>query len=104
MVLNYLLGPILNNAPNPPYPPNDKPIGGSYIPALAFNAAALLSLFALSFYSLGIWKVDLSNRKTRVDILALGVIMASGLLIFTTAIALFPFVVALLYLIATNIE
>ena len=100
-VLNYFFGPILSNFP---YSPNDKPIGGSYLPALFFNTATLLGVFALSLYALGIWNVDLSNRKTRIDLVALGVLLASGLLIFTTGLALFPIIVVLLYFMATNIE
>ena len=101
LVLNYFFGPILSNFP---YAPNDKPIGGSYLPALFFNAATLLGVFALSLYALGIWNIDLSNRKTRIDLIALGVLLVSGTLIFTTPIALFPIIVVLLYFLATNIE
>lgn len=101
LALSYFFGPIINNIP---YATNDKPIGGSYLPALFFNAATLLGVFALSLYALGIWNIDLSNRKTRIDLIALGVLLTSGILIFTTAIALFPIIVVLLYFMATNIE
>ncbi len=99
--LNYLFGPLINNIP---YATNDKPIAGSYLPALFFVAAALLGMFALSFYSLGIWNIDLSSRKSKTDLGALAVLLVSGVFIFTTAIALFPIIAVLVYFLATNIE
>jgi hypothetical protein len=99
--LSYLFGPILNNLP---YPQNDKPISGSFLPALAFNVAALLILIGLSLYSLGIWNIDFSSRKTRTDLVALGISMGSLFLLFYYPIFLFSAVVALVYLLATNID
>ena len=99
--LTYLFGPV---ATNTPYPPNDKPIGGSYLPALFFNVAAMLAVLALSLYALGIWNIDFSNRKVRTDIVALAVMSLSGLLVFYYAIFLFPLAVALVYFLATNID
>jgi hypothetical protein len=99
--LNYLFGPITTSFP---FPPNDKPIGGSYLPALFFNFAALILVLSLSLYALGIWSVDFSNRKVRTDIVALGVMFASGILVFYYAIFLFPLAVALVYFLATNID
>jgi hypothetical protein len=99
--LTYLFGPIATNVP---YSPNDKPIGGSYLPALFFNVAAMLAVLGLSLYALGIWNIDFSNRKVRTDIVALGVMFASGLLVFYYAIFLFPLAVALVYFLATNID
>jgi hypothetical protein len=101
LILNYLFGPLVSNVP---YPPNDKPIGGSYLPVLFFNVAALVVLLGLSLYSLGIWNIDFSNRKVRTDVVALGVMFASGILVFYYAIFLFPLAVALIYFLATNIE
>ena len=98
--LTYLFGPIVGAQ----FPPNDKPIGGSYLPALFFNVAAMLAVLALSLYALGIWNIDFSNRKVRTDIAALGVMSASGLLVFYYAIFLFPLAVALIYFLATNID
>jgi len=99
--LTYLFGPVATNIP---YPPNDKPIGGSYLPALFFNLAAMVTVLALSLYSLGIWNIDFSNRKVRSDIVALGVMSVSGLLVFYYGIFLFPLAVALVYFLATNID
>jgi hypothetical protein len=99
--LTYLFGSIINNTP---FAPGDKPIGGSYLPALFFNVAAMLAVIALSLYALGIWNIDFSNRKVRTDIVALGVMVVSGMLIFSYAILLFPLVVALVYFLATNID
>jgi hypothetical protein len=99
--LTLIFGPILNDLP---YAPNDKPIGGSYLPATFFVVASLIAMIALSLYSLGVWEVDLSSRKTRVDIAALSVMIVSGLLIFTSALFLVPLVVTLVYFMATNIE
>ncbi len=101
LALDYLFGPVANNIP---YPANDKPIGGSYLPVLFFNVAALIAVLGFSLYSLGIWNLDFSNRKVRIDIAALGVMFASGMLVFYYAIFLFPLAVALVYFLATNIE
>jgi hypothetical protein len=99
--LTYIFGPV---ATNPTYAPNDKPISGSYLPALFFNVAAILAVIGLSLYALGVWNIDFSNRKVRADIVALGVMFVSGTLIFSYAIFLFPLVVALVYFLATNID
>ncbi len=101
LALNYLYGPIVSIIP---FPANDKPIGGSYLPVLFFNFAALIALLGFSLYSLGIWNVDLSSRKVRTDFVALGVMFASGILVFYYAIFLFPLAAALVYFLATNIE
>ena len=100
-VLNYLFGSIVSNIP---FTQDDKPIGGSYLPALFFNIAALLAIISLSLYATGVWTVDLSSPKVRRDIAALGVLLASGFLVFYYPIFLFPLVVALVYFLATNIE
>jgi hypothetical protein len=100
-ILNYLFGPVASNVP---YPSNDKPIGGSYLPVLFFNFAALIALLGFSLYSLGIWNIDVSNRKARTDIAALGVMFASGVLVFYYAIFLFLLAGALVYFLATNID
>lgn len=99
--LTYLFGPIVNSIP---FPQNDKPIGGSFLPALFFNFAALAIVVSLSLYALGIWNIDFSSRKVRTDITAIGVMFASGILIFSYAIFLFPLVVSLVYFLATNID
>jgi hypothetical protein len=99
--LTYLLGPIVNILP---FPQNDKPIGGSYLPALFFNVSAMLAVLGLSLYALGIWNIDFSSRKVRADLTALGVMFVSGFLVFYYAIFLFPLAVALVYFLATNID
>ena len=101
LALNYLYGPIVSIIP---FPANDKPIGGSYLPVLFFNFTTLIALLGFSLYSLGIWNVDLSSRKVRTDFVALGVMFASGILVFYYSIFLFPLVAALVYFLATNIE
>jgi hypothetical protein len=101
VVLNYLFGPIVNAIP---FPPNDKPIGGSYLPVLAFNVIALLVVIGLSLYSLGIWNIDWTNRKTRIEFAALGVLFGSLLTVFYYPIFLFPAAIALIYLLASNID
>jgi len=101
LALNYLFGPVASNIP---YPANDKPIGGSYLPVLFFNVAALVAVISFSLYSLGIWNIDFSSRKVRTDITALGIMFASGILVFYYAIFLFPLAGALVYFLATNIE
>jgi hypothetical protein len=99
--LSYVFGPILNSLP---YPQNDKPISGSYLPALAFNVGALLILIGLSLYSLGIWNLDFSSRKNRIDLVALMVSTGSLFLLFYNALFLFPAVASLVYLLATNLD
>lgn len=99
--LTYLFGSILNSLP---YPQSDKPIGGSFLPALAFNVGALLLVIGLSMYALGIWNIDFSNRKTRIDLIALVISIGSLLLVFYYPLFFFSAVVALVYLLATNIE
>ena len=101
VALNYLFGPVATNVP---YPANDKPIGGSYLPVLFFNFAALVAVIGLSLYSLGIWNIDFSSRKVRTDLVALAVMFVSGILVFYYALFLFPLAVALVYFLATNIE
>jgi len=101
LVLSYLYGPVATNIP---YPANDKPIGGSYLPVLFFNFAALIAVISFSLYSLGIWNIDFSSRKVRIDLVAFAVMFASGMLVFYYAIFLFPLAVALVYFLATNIE
>jgi hypothetical protein len=102
--LNYVLGPILQDLAGFNYIQNDKPIGGSYLPALFFNVFAMLAVIGLSLWSLGIWNVDLSDRKSRRDVAALGVMLGSGFLVFFSALFLFSLVASLVYLLATNIE
>ena len=101
VVVNYLFGPIVNSLP---YPPNDKPIGGSFLPVLAFNGIAILVVIGLSLYSLGIWNVDWANRKTRTEFVAVGVLFGSLMAVFYAPIFVFSAVVALVYLLAVNIE
>ena len=101
MALNCLFGPIADSIP---FPANDKPIGGSFLPVLFFNFAMLMILIALSLYSLGIWNIDMSSRKGRTDAMALGVMFVSGIFIFSYAILLFPLVITVIYLLATNID
>ena len=99
--INYLLGPIVNNLP---YGQTDKPVGGSYLPVFSFTVASLLGFIALSLYALGIWNIDVSNRRTRIELVALGIFLASWMGVFYVPILLFPGVAALVYLLAVNIE
>ena len=101
LVVNYLLGSVVNSLP---YPTNDKPIGGSYLPVLAFNVIAILIMIGLSLYSLGIWNIDWTNRKTRAEFVALGVLFGSLMAVFYYPIFLSSAAVALVYLLASNIE
>ncbi len=100
-LLSYLFGDIVNIAATAP---NDKPIGGSVLPVLFSNTAVLLAIIAVSLYAVGFWRVDLSTRKSRMDVGALAVLLVSGFLLWYTAIAVFPVIVSLGYLIAVNIE
>jgi hypothetical protein len=99
--LRFLFGPILNIVPTIS---DDKPIGGSIFPVLFFNVAAVLGILAVSLFSLGLWNVDLSNRKSRADLVALVVLLVSGFLFWYIPISFFFAIVALVYLLAVNIE
>jgi len=99
--VSYLLGPIVNQLP---FPQNDKPIGGSYLPVFFFTTAAVLGLLALSLYALGIWNIDMSNRKTRIELVALLVLLGSWMGVFYAPILLFPGAAALVYLLAVNVD
>lgn len=101
VILNYLFGPILNNLP---YIANDKPIGGSYFPALFFNIAALLAMIGLSLWAVGFVEIDWNNPKVQRQIGALAVLCGSGFLVFYVPIFLAPLAVSLFYLLAVNIE
>ena len=99
--LRFLLGPIVNIAPTIS---NDKPIGGSIFPVLFFNVAAVLGILAVSLYSLGIWKIDLSRRKDKADLGALFVLVTGGILLWYMPLSFFFVVGAIVYLLAVNIE
>ncbi len=101
LVLNYLFGPIITNIP---YAPNDKPIGGSYLPVLFFNFAALLGMIGLTLYALGIVNIDVSNRKTRNEFIAVGALAVSGILLFYIPVFFFVSIAALVYLLAVAID
>ena len=101
VVVNLLFGPVVNSLP---YPPNDKPIGGSFLPVLGFNVIAMLIVIGLSLYSLGIWNVDWTNRRTRIEFVAVGVLFGSLMALFYFPIFLFSAVGALVYLLAVNID
>ncbi len=101
LVVNYLFGSVVNSLP---YPPNDKPIGGSFLPVLGFNVIAMLIVIGLSLYSLGIWNVDWTNRRTRIEFVAVGVLFGSLMALFYFPIFLFSAVGALVYLLAVNID
>ena len=101
LALKFLFGSIVNIAPTVA---NDKPIGGSVLPVLFFNSAILLAVLSVSLYAVGIWKVDLSTRRSRMDIGVLAVLLLSGLLLWYTPVALFTALVSLGYFLAVNIE
>lgn len=104
LALNYFFGPIIADLASFNYPVNDKPIGGAYLPALFFNVTALLAMLGFSLWAVGMWEVDFSSPKFRRDIIALGVMVGSGMLIFTSAIFLFPLMATVVYFLATNID
>jgi len=101
LALKFLFGSILDIVPTVP---NDKPIGGSVLPVLFFNSAVILGIIASTLYAVGFWKADLSSRKTRIELAALAVFLGSGFLLWYTAAALVTGVVALLFLLAVNVE
>lgn len=101
LALTYLFGPIINNVP---YVNNDKPIGGSVLPVLFFNVIALLIVVSLSLSSLGLWNFDVSSRRSKSEIVALGILFISGLFVWYYPVFLFGIVVALIYLLAEHID
>ena len=101
LVLSYLFGPIINSIP---YIGNDKPIGGSYLPVLFFNFAALLGMIGLSLYALGIVNIDFASKKTRNEFIAAGILAVSGILLFYVPVLFFVSVAALVYLLAVAID
>ncbi len=101
IALRYLFGDIINIAPTAS---NDKPIGGSVLPVLFFNSAVLLAIIGVSLYAVGIWRVNLGTRRSRMDIGALAVLFASGFLVWYTPIAMFSAIISLGYFLAVNIE
>ena len=83
---------------------NDKPIGGSVLPVLFFNFVIILGAIVVSLYALGVWQVTLSSRKAKMDVLALGVLLSGGFMLWYNPLALFPTVASLLYFLAVNLE
>src|SRR6266566_4367662 len=78
--------------------------GISDVPVLGFNVIAMLIVIGLSLYSLGIWNVDWTNRRTRIEFVAVGVLFGSLMALFYFPIFLFSAVGALVYLLAVNID
>ena len=101
LILNFLFGPVVNNIP---FGSDDKPIGGSYLPVLFFNFAALLGMIGLSLYALGIVNIDLSNKKTRNEFIAVGILAFSGIGLFYIPLLFFVSIVTLVYLLAVIID
>ena len=101
LILNFLFGPVVNNIP---FGSDDKPIGGSYLPVLFFNFAALLGMIGLSLYALGIVNIDLSSKKTRNEFIAVGILAVSGIGLFYIPLLFFVSIVTLVYLLAVIID
>ncbi len=99
--LSYLFGPILNVAP---LGSNDKPIGGSVLPVLFFNASAIIGIISVTLYSVGFWKPNLSSRQSMIELGALAILLGSGFMLWYNAVFLFTAVGALVALLAINIE
>lgn len=101
LALRYLFGSVSGIAPASS---NDKPIGGSVLPVLFFNVAIVAVVIAASLYSLGLWRIDISDRKSRVDLLALSALLLSGFLLWYSPIALFSGLASLVYFLSANVE
>jgi hypothetical protein len=99
--LQILFGNIVNIAPTPA---NDKPIGGSVLPALFFTSAAILGIIAITLIGVGFWTFDLSTKRNRADLVALAVLLGSGFLFWYTPLTFFPAIVALVYFMAAGID
>src|SRR5262245_16563569 len=77
--IQNLLGGIANNVP---YAPNDKPIGGSDLPVLFFNVAAILGIVLVTLYGVGYWKPDLTSNKSKIEVGSVGAFVLSGFLVW----------------------
>lgn len=99
--LGYLLGPIADIAP---IGANDKPIGGSVLPVLFFNASAILGIVLVTLFVVGFWKPDLSSRRSRIELGAVAVVLGSGFMLWYNAVFLFTAVGGVVALLAVNIE
>jgi hypothetical protein len=100
-ILGYLLGPIVDLAP---YGSGDKPIGGSVLPVLFFNVAALFAIIMVTLFAVGFWTPDLRSTQSRVEFGALAILVGSGFMLWYNAVFLFSAVGALVALMALNIE
>ena len=99
--LRALLGPIVNIVPTVP---NDKPIGGAVFPVLFYSAAMVLVVLSVSFYSVGVWNLNLSRRKDQADLTALAAVLLGGFLLWYSPIGFVLVILAIIYLLAVNIE
>ena len=99
--LQYLFGPIAQNVP---YIPNDKPTGGSVLPVLFFNVAAIMGIITITLYSVGFWTPNLSSRQAKIEFGMVCVFLASGFLAWYSGIFLFTGAAAIVALMAVNIS
>ncbi len=99
--LTYLFGPIVNTVP---VGANDKPIGGSVLPVLFFNASAIIGIILTTLFAVGFWKPNLASRRSRIEFGAVGVVLGSGFMLWYSADFLFSAVAGLVALMAINIE
>jgi len=99
--IQTILGPIANNIP---YGPNDKPIGGSVLPLLFFNVAAILGIVLVTRYAVGYYNPDLSTGKARIELGAVGAFLLSGFMVWYSPIFVFSAVAAVVSLMATTID
>jgi|SRR5215467_592736 len=99
--LRFTLGTITDSVP---YNPNDKPIGGSVLPVLFFNAAAILTVVLLTLYSVGFWRPNLSSRRAKIELGGMMVLLGSGFMLWYAPVFLFTSIASLVVLMATNIE
>ncbi len=99
--LQTLLGTIPQNLP---YPPNDKPIGGSELPVLFFNATTIIAMVLLTLYSTGYWTPDLSSNRAKLELGSVAVLLLSGFMLWYYPVFVFTAVAAVVLLMATNLE
>lgn len=99
--LQYLFGPIAQIVP---YGGNDKPIGGSVMPVLFFNVAAIMGIITITLYSTGFWTPNLSSRQAKIEFGMVGIFLASGFLAWYSGIFLFTGAAAIVGLMAININ
>ncbi len=74
------------------------------MPVLFFNAAAIIGVVLVTLYATGFWRPNLSSRRSKVELGSVGILLASGIMLWYDAIFLFTAIASIVILMATNLE